>query len=62
MSRQQIEKPSDKDLLKMGKGGSRKSEYSKDKPKQKKRKNPTRDLSAGGAFNNVLKIARRQVE
>jgi len=41
-------------------GGKRTSEYSAPpKKKKKERPNPTRDLSAAGAFKNILKIATR---
>lgn len=50
---------SNQDWMKMTKGGKRDSEYSDSPKKKTKRKNPTRDLSAGTAMTNVLKIAKR---
>lgn len=51
--------PTNQDWMKMTKGGSRESEYSKTATEKKRKKKGTEDLSIGGAVRNVLKISTR---
>jgi hypothetical protein len=41
------------EMLNEGRGGSRESAYSAPAKPKKKRKNPTKDLSIGGAMRNL---------
>lgn len=54
MPKKQREPMTIEEMVERSKGGKRKSEYSEEeKPKKDKKKNPTKDLSIGGAIRNL---------
>ncbi len=54
MPKRQREPMTIEEMVAASKGGKRKSEYSAEEKPKKEKKNPTKDLTIGGAIRNIL--------